>query len=106
MPAPTNTLLIEGSLEELSDELANYIDNLRKTQNVEGAPIQPEVSSLLKEGKNEDAMKKLVGAASILNAAPEKGMRKYQRGMKVTGLTYGRNYGSIQPLDPHHKTNA
>ena len=72
MPAPTNTLLIEGSLEELSDELAQYIDNLRKIQNVEGA-IQPEVASLLKEEKNEDAMKKLVGAAAILNTAPEKG---------------------------------
>lgn len=73
MPAPANTLLIEGSLEELSDELAQYIDNLRKTQNVEGAPIQPEVTSLLEEKKTEEALKKLVGAASVLNTAPEKG---------------------------------
>jgi hypothetical protein len=73
MPAPANTLLIEGSFEELSDELAQHIDTLRKTQNVEGAPIQPEVSSLLQEKRTEDALKKLVGAASILNAAPEKG---------------------------------
>jgi translation initiation factor 3 subunit M len=73
MSGPSNTLLIEGSLEELSDELAQYIDNLRKAQNVDGAPIQPEVTSLLQEKKTEDAMKKLVGAASILNAAPEKG---------------------------------
>ena len=77
MPAPTNTLLIEGTLEELSDELASYIDNLRKAQNVDGAPIQPEVASLLKESKDEDAMKKLVGAASILNSAPEKGASRY-----------------------------
>ena len=79
MPAPTNTLLIEGSLEELSDELATYIDNLRKSQNVEGAPIQPEVASLLQEKKNEDAMKKLVGAAAILNSAPEKGVWSLMR---------------------------
>ncbi|KIW01626.1 uncharacterized protein PV09_06814 [Verruconis gallopava] len=72
MPAPSNTLLIEGSFEELSDELAQYIDSLRKAQNVEGGPIQPEVSSLVQEKKTEDALKKLVGAASILNAAPEK----------------------------------
>ena len=73
MPAPTNTLLIEGSIEELSEELAAYIDGLRKSQNAEGAPLQPEVASLLQEKKTEDALKKLITAASILNAAPEKG---------------------------------
>lgn len=72
MPSLSNTLLIEGTIEELSDELANYIDDLRQKQNVEGS-IQPEVNSLLQEKKVEDALKKLVGAASILNSAPEKG---------------------------------
>ena len=73
MPSPSNTLLIEGTTEELADELAIYIDNLREQQKIEG-PIQPEVNSLLQEKKVEDALKKLVGAASILNSAPEKGV--------------------------------
>lgn len=73
MPSPSNTLLIEGSTEELADELAIYIDVLRAAQGVEG-PIQPEVNTLLQEKKIEDALKKLVGAASILNSAPEKGV--------------------------------
>lgn len=73
MPGPANTLLIEGSIQELSDELALYLDNLRKAQNAEGSNIQPEVNSLLEEKKIEDALKKLVGSASILNTAPEKG---------------------------------
>lgn len=72
MPSPNRTLLIEGTIEELADELAIYIDDLRQKQNVEG-PIQPEVNSLLQEKKIEDALKKLVGASSILNSAPEKG---------------------------------
>ncbi|QDS72889.1 hypothetical protein FKW77_007623 [Venturia effusa] len=71
MPSPQRTLLIEGTIEELADELAIYIDDLRQKQNVEGA-IQPEVNSLMQEKKTEDALKKLVGAASILNSAPEK----------------------------------
>lgn len=72
MPSPNRTLLIEGTIEELADELALYIDDLRQKQNVEGA-IQPEVNSLLQEKKIEDALKKLVGASLILNSAPEKG---------------------------------
>lgn len=73
MPGLTNTLLIEGSTEELADELAAYIDQLRKAQSQPGEPIQPEVASLMQEQKLEDALKKLVGNASILNTAPEKG---------------------------------
>ena len=73
MPGPTNTLLIEGSTEELADELAQYIDNLRKAQNAEGGPIQPEVNSLMQAKKVEDALKKIVGNSSVLNTAPEKG---------------------------------
>jgi translation initiation factor 3 subunit M len=70
MPAPTNTLIVEGTLEELADELAVYIDNLRK----EGEPIQPQVNKLLQEGEQEDALKVLVGSSSVLNTAPEKGI--------------------------------
>lgn len=69
MPGPINTLLIEGGLEELVDELAHYIDNLRK----DSAPSQPEISGLLSEGKKEDAIKKLVTASAVLNSAPERG---------------------------------
>lgn len=70
MPAPTNTLIVEGTLEELTDELAAYIDNLRK----DAEPIQPEVNKLLQDGKQEDALKKLVASSQVLNSAPEKGM--------------------------------
>jgi translation initiation factor 3 subunit M len=75
MPGPSNTLLIEGTTEELADELSQYIDNLRKVQNAEGGPIQPEVNSLMQEKKVEDALKKIVANSSVLNMAPEKGER-------------------------------
>ena len=71
MVVPTNTLLIEGPFEELADELAQYIDSLKKDAE-DG--IQPEVQKLLQDGKKEDALKKLVSAAIVLNSAPEKGM--------------------------------
>jgi len=73
MPAPANTLLIEGSFDELSDELAQYIDNLRKAQGDDGAAIQPEVTSLIQQNQKDEALKKLVGGAAVLNSAPEKG---------------------------------
>ena len=73
MPAPANTLLIEGSFEELADELAMYIDNLRKQQGDEGSGIQADVSQYLQDDKKDDALKSLVGASSVLNTAPEKG---------------------------------
>lgn len=69
MAAPTNTLLIEGSFEELASELASYIDDVRKSD----SPIQPDVAKLLEDSKREDVLKKLVMNASILNSAPEKG---------------------------------
>lgn len=73
MPAPVNTLLIEGSFEELSEELSTYIDNLRKTQGEEET-VRAEVSKCLKDQKKDDALKALVGASSILNSGPEKGL--------------------------------
>ncbi|KAK3044822.1 hypothetical protein LTS18_000259, partial [Coniosporium uncinatum] len=72
MPAPTTTLLIEGSFEELADELAQYIDTLKQQHGEEGSSVQQEVSELVKEDKKEDALKKLVGASDVLNSAPEK----------------------------------
>ena len=37
MPGPKNTVLIEGSFEELTDEFAQYIDGLKKSQGDEGS---------------------------------------------------------------------
>lgn len=81
MPAPTNTLLIEGSFSELADEFAQYIDALRK----EGS-LQSEIAPLLEplrqqeqsEGEadlkqRDEVLKKLVSSATALNSAPEKG---------------------------------
>jgi hypothetical protein len=81
MPAPSNTLLIEGSFSELADEFAQYIDALRK----EGS-LQSEIAPLLEplrqqeqsEGETDlkqrdEVLKKLVSSATALNSAPEKG---------------------------------
>ncbi|KAK7550659.1 hypothetical protein IWX49DRAFT_373363 [Phyllosticta citricarpa] len=72
MPAPTNTLLIEGSFEELADELAQYLDALRKSQGEESSAVQSEVAQLLEENKKDEVLKKLVTAGAALNSAPEK----------------------------------
>ncbi|KAK8168105.1 eukaryotic translation initiation factor 3 subunit M [Phyllosticta citrichinensis] len=72
MPAPTNTLLIEGSFEELADELAQYLDALRKSQGEESSAVQSEVAQLLEENKKDEVLKKLVTASAALNSAPEK----------------------------------
>ena len=73
MPA-ANTLLIEGSFKELADELAHYIDEVKKKHG-EDSHIQADIASDLEDDKKKDeVLKKLVTGASILNAAPEKGM--------------------------------
>lgn len=73
MPAPINTLLIDGSFEELSEELASYIDELKRKQGDESSSLHAEVAPLLENGRKDDALKKLVTASSALNSAPEKG---------------------------------
>ena len=73
MPGPTNTLLIEGTFEELADELAHYIDEVRRKQSEDGANVQEEITPLLEQGQKDEALKKIVTASTILNAAPEKG---------------------------------
>ena len=73
MPTPTNTLLIEGSFEELADELAHYIGEVQKKQNLDATNLQQEVTPLLEQGKRDEVLKKLVTASSVLNTAPEKG---------------------------------
>lgn len=72
MPGLINTVLIEGSFEELANEFAVYVDNLRKAQGDETTNIQSDVSNLLEQGKKDEALKSLVGASSILNNAPER----------------------------------
>lgn len=84
MPAPTHTLLIEGSFTELSEELAQYLDVLRKD---EGSSIHADVVPLLEPlrqqeqngeqpnlQQRDEVLKKIVGAATYLSNAPEKGM--------------------------------
>jgi translation initiation factor 3 subunit M len=107
MPGPTNTLLIEGTTEELADELAQYIDNLKRAQNAEGGPIQPEVASLMQEKKTEEALKKIMTSASVLNYAPEKGMAPCVP-LLVSGtlLKPYRDHRSIQSSDLHNTTSA
>lgn len=73
MPGPTHTLLIEGSFDELADELAHYIDEIRKKQSDDGPGIQAEITPLLEQGQKNDALKKIVTGSTVLNAAPEKG---------------------------------
>ena len=73
MPGPANTLLIEGSFEELSDELAHYIDEVQKKQGVDGANTQAEITPLLEKGQKDEVLKKLVVGSEALNSAPEKG---------------------------------
>ena len=66
-------MLIEGSFEELADELAHYIGEVQKKQSPDAAGLQEEVAPLLEEGKRDDVLKKLVTASAALNTAPEKG---------------------------------
>ena len=78
MPGPKNTLLIEGSFEELTDEFAQYIDTLKKSQGDESSNVQQETADLLKDNKKDEVLKKLVVGAQALNQAPEKGTRAIQ----------------------------
>lgn len=72
MAGPNNTLLIEGTFEELTDEFAQYIDQLKKGQGEEDASLQSEATALLKENKKDEVLKKLVVGSQALNQAPEK----------------------------------
>jgi translation initiation factor 3 subunit M len=70
MPAPTNTLLIEGTFEELAQELAQYIDNLSKN---EGEGLAHDVQESLQQEQKDEVLKKIITKAQILNSAPERG---------------------------------
>ena len=83
MPAPTTTLLIEGSFSELAEEFAQYVDSLSPDQpGALQADLAPLLQPLREQEQNEqetevtqrdEVLKKLVAAAAVLNAAPEKG---------------------------------
>ena len=77
MPGPSNTLLIEGSFDELADELAHYIDEVQKKQSPDSANTQAEITPLLEKGQKDEVLKKLVAASDALNSAPEKGTDEY-----------------------------
>lgn len=115
MPAPTTTLLIEGTFTELAEEFAQYIDALRKN---EGASLQAEVTPLLQPlrqqeqnraepdlKQRDEVLKKLVAAAAILNSAPEKGeLKKMNLGTHISetdryGESLLRNHSGLQSFD-------
>ncbi|KAI9370486.1 hypothetical protein BJX61DRAFT_544567 [Aspergillus egyptiacus] len=81
MPAPSTTLLIEGTFSELAEEFAAYLDALKSDE----ASIQNELTPLLQplreqeqndtqidQSKRDEVLKTLVAAAEVLNSAPEK----------------------------------
>lgn len=74
MPGPANTLLIEGSFEELVDELAHYIDEVKKKPSEDGSSIQSDIAPLLEQGLKDEVLKKIVTGSIVLNTAPEKGL--------------------------------
>lgn len=76
MPEPTNTLLIEGPFEELAEELAQYLDNVKKTQSEDASSVHSEVMRLLEQNQKDEALKRLVTASIVLNSAPEKGLTR------------------------------
>jgi len=77
MPGFPKLSLVEGSFEELSLELATYLDNAKG----ESSSIVNEITPLLADAEKSDrpqetdrdaVLKKLVTASSILNGAPER----------------------------------
>jgi translation initiation factor 3 subunit M len=70
MAAITQQVFIDGTFEDLADELAAYIDNVKKVDDAEG--VRAEIKPLLAANKKDDTLKKLITASPVLNAAPEK----------------------------------
>lgn len=65
-----NQVFIDGTFEDLSDELAAYIDNVKKVDDAAG--VRAEIKPLLEANQKDEALKKLITASPALNAAPEK----------------------------------
>ncbi|SMR57609.1 unnamed protein product [Zymoseptoria tritici ST99CH_3D1] len=77
MPGISKLSLVEGAFEELSLELAAYLDNAKG----EGSTLAADITPLLADPEKSDrptetdrdaVLKKLVTASSILNGAPER----------------------------------
>ena len=60
MAPSTQQVFIDGSFQDLAQELADYLS------------IGPEVQPLLETNKKDEVLKKLVTASTALNATPEK----------------------------------
>ena len=74
MAEPANMLLIEGSFEELAEELAQYLDNARKPAGGEdGGSTHADVMRFLAQNQKDEVLKKLVMASACLNSVPERG---------------------------------
>ncbi|KAI4167024.1 MAG: hypothetical protein LQ343_007549 [Gyalolechia ehrenbergii] len=72
MPGPSNTLLIEGSFEELADELSHYLDEVKRKQGDTNTAVQAEITPLLEQNQKDEVLKKLVTGSAVLKSAPEK----------------------------------
>lgn len=89
MPGLQNTMLIEGTFRELVEELADYIDQVKKSQDNAASlrsrinPLLEEVTKAEQQGAEaeenavdeakDEVLDALVEASSSLNQAPEKG---------------------------------
>lgn len=111
MPAPTTTLLIEGSFTELAEEFAQYLDALRKEDSSLQAELAPLLQPLREQEQNDqqpdlkqrdEVLKKLVAAAAILNSAPEKGELTRNTKNEMDGLKtdQNRNHSGLQSPPP------
>jgi translation initiation factor 3 subunit M len=63
-------VFIDGSFEDLADELAAYIDNVQKTD--EANSVRAQIKPLIEANQKDEVLKKIVTASPALNAAPEK----------------------------------
>lgn len=65
-----NQVFIDGTFDDLADELASYIDNVTKVEEDKG--VRAELKPLLEAKQKDEALKKLITASRALNAAPER----------------------------------
>jgi len=88
MAGPQTTLLIEGGFRELVEELADYIDNVKKSQgDAASSSLRSAVTASLDrytaaeesqntvelEAARDEVLKIIVGRSEALNAIPDKG---------------------------------
>ncbi|KAL3477858.1 hypothetical protein BJX99DRAFT_225472 [Aspergillus californicus] len=81
MPAPSTTLLIEGTFSELAEEFAAYLDALKPEETTVQSELAPLLEPLreqeqndtqIDQSKRDEVLKKLVSASAVLSTAPEK----------------------------------